>query len=200
MVASPSDSPTTRLGSASSSSTDQKVFLGQAHLTQPGRDRNQGGRRVACVPWRNHGPSSSTPAAAADPKDLLRSRNYLVLFFFGAVLGVPVELVAFFFLKWVSVVAPGTDIGTLDQAYVLPAIMKTELHRCPTLRTLCRLRQAPSRHSLGQSKLWIKETRVSPISKRTPIGLVSSAMSRLLLVVAAEAFAHSREHLVGEVV
>jgi H+/Cl- antiporter ClcA len=50
------------------------------------------------------GPASPTPAAPADPKELLKSRSYLVLLAFGALIGVPVALVAFFFLKWVSVV------------------------------------------------------------------------------------------------
>jgi hypothetical protein len=30
-----------------------------------------------------------------------------------------------------EIVPPGTDIGTLDQAYVPPAIQKTELRRRP---------------------------------------------------------------------
>jgi hypothetical protein len=30
-----------------------------------------------------------------------------------------------------EIVSPGTDIGTLDQAYVPPAIQKTELRRRP---------------------------------------------------------------------
>jgi H+/Cl- antiporter ClcA len=49
-------------------------------------------------------PSSPTPAGPSDPEALLKSRSYVVLLFFGAVIGVPVALVAFFFLKSVSVV------------------------------------------------------------------------------------------------
>jgi H+/Cl- antiporter ClcA len=50
------------------------------------------------------GPSSPTPGAPRDPTELLKSRSYVVALLFGAFIGVPVALVAFFFLKWVSVV------------------------------------------------------------------------------------------------
>ena len=43
-----------------------------------------------------------SPAAAADPAELLRSRSYLVLLAFGALVGIPVALTAYFFLKGVS--------------------------------------------------------------------------------------------------
>jgi chloride channel protein, CIC family len=47
--------------------------------------------------------SSPPPAAAAtDPTELLRSRSYLVLLVFGAVVGVVVAVTAYFFLKGVS--------------------------------------------------------------------------------------------------
>jgi H+/Cl- antiporter ClcA len=47
---------------------------------------------------------SPTPSAPSDPKELLKSRSYVVLLFFGALIGAPIALVAFFFLKWVDVV------------------------------------------------------------------------------------------------
>jgi H+/Cl- antiporter ClcA len=50
------------------------------------------------------GPTSPNAASPADPIELLKSRSYLVLLFFGALIGVPVALVAYFFLKWVNVV------------------------------------------------------------------------------------------------
>ncbi len=46
-------------------------------------------------------PSSS--AGPADPLDLLRERSYLVLLGFGALIGVPVAVVAYFFLQVVAV-------------------------------------------------------------------------------------------------
>jgi H+/Cl- antiporter ClcA len=47
--------------------------------------------------------NSPTPdAAATDPTELLRSRSYLVLLAFGAVVGIVVAVVAYFFLKGVS--------------------------------------------------------------------------------------------------
>lgn len=49
-------------------------------------------------------PVSPAPAVPNDPKELLKSRSYVVLLLLGAIIGVPVALVAFFFLKWVSVV------------------------------------------------------------------------------------------------
>ena len=42
------------------------------------------------------------PGASPDPAELLRSRNYLVLLVFGAIIGVPVATAAFFFLKAVD--------------------------------------------------------------------------------------------------
>ena len=45
---------------------------------------------------------SSQPASPADPLELLRSRKYLVLLVFGAIVGVVVAFVAYFFLKGVS--------------------------------------------------------------------------------------------------
>jgi H+/Cl- antiporter ClcA len=49
-------------------------------------------------------PAATTPPEPSDPKALLKSRSYVVLLAFGALLGVPVALVAYFFLKWVSLV------------------------------------------------------------------------------------------------
>jgi chloride channel protein, CIC family len=42
------------------------------------------------------------PAATPDPAELLRSRSYLVLLVFGAIIGVPIAAVAYFFLKATS--------------------------------------------------------------------------------------------------
>jgi H+/Cl- antiporter ClcA len=49
-------------------------------------------------------PTSAIPSTPADPMELVRSRSYLVLLLLGGLIGVPVALVAYFFLKWVSVV------------------------------------------------------------------------------------------------
>jgi len=46
--------------------------------------------------------SSNAPAAMPDPQELLRSPAYLVLLVFGAIIGLPVALVAYYFLKVVS--------------------------------------------------------------------------------------------------
>ncbi len=50
--------------------------------------------------------STATPPGAPDgPPDavaLLRSRGYLAILFFGALIGAPVAVVAYFFLKWIS--------------------------------------------------------------------------------------------------
>ena len=42
------------------------------------------------------------PPSPPDPRELLRSRQYLVVLLFGAILGVPIALVAFYFLKFVN--------------------------------------------------------------------------------------------------
>jgi H+/Cl- antiporter ClcA len=47
-------------------------------------------------------PPAAPPAARPDPAQLLRSRSYLVLLVFGAIVGVVVAFVAYFFLKGVS--------------------------------------------------------------------------------------------------
>ena len=47
-------------------------------------------------------PPRPTPAAPTDPRELLRSRSYLVLLVFGALVGIVVALVAYFFLKGVA--------------------------------------------------------------------------------------------------
>ena len=48
-------------------------------------------------------PSSSTPPAApADPLALVKTRGYVVLLVFGALVGVVVSFAAYFFLKWIQ--------------------------------------------------------------------------------------------------
>jgi len=47
-------------------------------------------------------PPQTPPAASPDPAELLRSRSYLALLLLGAIAGVPVAAVAFFFLKAVA--------------------------------------------------------------------------------------------------
>ena len=53
------------------------------------------------APVTNPAPAAS-PAASPDPAALLRSRSYLVLLVFGAIVGVPVAAVAYFFLEGVA--------------------------------------------------------------------------------------------------
>ena len=48
-------------------------------------------------------PEGSAPLPAADPVELLRSRQYLGLLVFGALIGVPIAAIAFGFLKLVDV-------------------------------------------------------------------------------------------------
>jgi H+/Cl- antiporter ClcA len=47
-------------------------------------------------------PTPSTPVATPDPGTLLRSRAYVALVVFGAIIGVPVAAIAYFFLKAVA--------------------------------------------------------------------------------------------------
>jgi len=47
-------------------------------------------------------PATSPPAAAPDPGELLRSKSYIALLVFGALIGVPVAATAFFFLEAVA--------------------------------------------------------------------------------------------------
>ena len=48
-------------------------------------------------------PPAPDPAPASqNPMDLLRSRSYLVLLVFGAIIGVPVAVIAYYFLKLVA--------------------------------------------------------------------------------------------------
>ena len=42
------------------------------------------------------------PAAAADPVELLKSRSYLALLAFGAIIGAPVAAIAYYFLKFIN--------------------------------------------------------------------------------------------------
>ena len=42
------------------------------------------------------------PAAPADPLALVKTKSYVVLLFFGAIVGVPIAFIAYFFQKWVA--------------------------------------------------------------------------------------------------
>ena len=62
-------------------------------------------------------PAPSTPGATPDVAELLRSRSYVILVVFGALIGVPVAAVAYFFLQavaetqtYISTTLPG-DVG-----------------------------------------------------------------------------------------
>ena len=57
------------------------------------------------VPWLPTCPPPPPP----DPAQLLRSRSYTVVLVFGAILGVPVAAVAYFFLKLVAEAQPGSS-------------------------------------------------------------------------------------------
>ena len=48
------------------------------------------------------GPPQTQPAASPDPAELLRSRSYLALLILGAIAGLPIAAVAYFFLKAVA--------------------------------------------------------------------------------------------------
>src|SRR5271169_7043294 len=58
--------------------------------------------RLPPEPVADPTPQSAPPAAPPDPETLLRSRAYVALLVFGAAIGVPVAVVAFFFLKAIS--------------------------------------------------------------------------------------------------
>jgi len=47
-------------------------------------------------------PAEPEPAAAPDPTAIIKSRSYVVLLLLGAVIGVPVAAVAYFFLDAVA--------------------------------------------------------------------------------------------------
>ncbi len=47
-------------------------------------------------------PTPATPVASLDPLQLVRTRSYVVLLVFGAVIGVPVAAIAYFFLKVIA--------------------------------------------------------------------------------------------------
>jgi H+/Cl- antiporter ClcA len=47
--------------------------------------------------------AAQAPAPPPDPVQLLKSKSYLALLLMGAVIGVPVSVAAYFFLKWVNV-------------------------------------------------------------------------------------------------
>ena len=48
------------------------------------------------------GDDSTKPSASPDPVAILKSRGYLALLVFGAIIGIPVATVAYFFLKWIA--------------------------------------------------------------------------------------------------
>ena len=47
--------------------------------------------------------SSRQPAGPPDPLEILRSKNYVSLLVLGALLGVPVAAIAYFYLDFVSI-------------------------------------------------------------------------------------------------
>src|SRR6202451_1936606 len=57
-------------------------------------------------------PAPDPPPASQNPMELLRSRSYLVLLIFGAIVGVPVAVIAYYFLKLVAL-AHKSFCGTL---------------------------------------------------------------------------------------
>ena len=72
------------------------------------------------TPGMSATPERPAVAAPQDPTELLRSRSYLVLLVFGALIGIPVAATAFGFLKlvdvvqeWVFATLPG-DLGFAD--------------------------------------------------------------------------------------
>src|SRR4051812_17928643 len=62
------------------------------------------------APWRMGGrrmearavTSTTTPPAPTDPRELVKAKSYVVLLVIGALIGVPVAAVAYFFLKIVE--------------------------------------------------------------------------------------------------
>ena len=87
---------------------------------------------------------ATTEAASPDPAGLLRSRRYLVLVVFGAVVGVPVAVVAYFFLKavgetqhYVFATLPGeVGYGTEPVWWPLPWLALSGLLVALTIRYL----------------------------------------------------------------
>src|ERR1700677_1481001 len=57
-------------------------------------------------------PAPDPAPASQNPMQLLRSRSYLVLLIFGAIVGVPVAVIAYYFLKLVAL-AQKYFFGTL---------------------------------------------------------------------------------------
>jgi H+/Cl- antiporter ClcA len=53
-------------------------------------------------PMPTPAPPQTTPPASPSPLELLRSRNYAAMLVLGALVGVPIAIVAFFFLKFVE--------------------------------------------------------------------------------------------------
>lgn len=84
------------------------------------------------------------PASSPNPLELVRSRSYLVLLVFGAVVGVPVAVVAYFFLKavavaqeWVFATLP-VDLGfdSTPMWWPLPVLVVAGLVVAATIRYL----------------------------------------------------------------
>ena len=50
----------------------------------------------------DHADDSSKPPPPPDPVEILKSRGYVALLVFGAIIGIPVATIAYFFLKWIS--------------------------------------------------------------------------------------------------
>ena len=64
------------------------------------RSRRCGERGLTSTTATQGRPGQATPAQS--PSDIVRDRGYVVVLIMGALLGVPVALVAYFFLKWVA--------------------------------------------------------------------------------------------------
>jgi H+/Cl- antiporter ClcA len=54
------------------------------------------------MPGPDTPPPPAPPAPPSDPLQLLKSRNYVGLLLMGAIIGVPISAVAYFFLKWIN--------------------------------------------------------------------------------------------------
>ncbi len=74
---------------------------------------------------------TDSSAAPPDPAQLLRSRSYIVVLVFGAVIGAPVAAIAYFFLKavsstttWVFTTLPG-DLGFSSEPLLWPLLPLT---------------------------------------------------------------------------
>ena len=84
------------------------AFTGDLPHDPVSRDEGSPRRRPRARPGmsesrRGRAPEPSAPVPSPDPIELLRSRQYLGLLVFGALIGVPVAAIAFGFLKLVDV-------------------------------------------------------------------------------------------------